>query len=243
MFEIVIIVCLALAIFLATKNFPQTKTHNKGEGEEVFDFLQKIIKKDEQDIKSIQDAIASGQDGIIAPSEIDEAKKRFMETDPEILKWLFEADEAMEKGDLREAEDRALQVIKKDLHCAQAYIVMGRVAQLRGVLDDAKEAYKTAIKCNPELADAYFGLGQILFREDNYSEAIDQLVRAVALDRNVPEWQGLLGKAYMQVRQFAKAAKALKRASQLDMDNKEYRELALEAEEKQRSHSQAFRMK
>ena len=46
----------------------------------------------------------------------------------------------------------------------------------------------------------------------------------------------------MEIRQFAKASKALKRAAQLDIDNKEYRNLAFLAEEKQKTHTRAFRV-
>lgn len=241
--EILIIICLALALFLASRNFPrvQKEAGKAKEGEKVTGFWRKIFPKDRIDVEAIQSAITSGQEDLIAPVEIDKAKKRFMESDPEILKILYEADEGLRKGDLRLAEDKALLALKKDTRCAQAYVIMGQVAQLRGVLDDAKEAYHTAIKCNEEAGEAYFGLGTILLREENLSEAIEQLAKAVNLDRNEPEWQAMLGRAYTEVRQFAKAAKALKRASSLDIDNKEYRDLALEAEEKQRSHAQAFR--
>jgi cytochrome c-type biogenesis protein CcmH/NrfG len=69
------------------------------------------------------------------------------------------------------------------------------------------------------------------------------LQKAVNLDRGIALWYAELGKAYMQVRQFAKATKALKRAASLDIDNKEYKELASEAEDKQRAHSTVYRYK
>lgn len=241
MLEIIIVISLALSLFLVLKNFP--KTGEKIKGEEMIPFWQKIFKRREKIVEEIQAEIIKGQDGLVAPIKIAQAKKKFLENDHEILKLLFEAEEALSKGDLREAEDKAILAIQKDKRCAQAYAVMGKVALLRGVFSDAKEAFRMAIKCNAEIGEACFGLGQVFLREDNYSEAILQLQRAVNLDRNIAEWQAALGRAFMGVRQFAKAAKALRRATNLDIDNKEYRELAAEAEEKQRSHSRAFRLK
>lgn len=225
------------------RNFPRAGSEAVLTDRPAGPFWGRFTKKREKELEKIQEEIAKGQENIIPPRDINEAQKRFNEMDPELARTLFEADQALESEDLRTAEELALEALKKDKRSAQSYVIIGRVASLRGHFEDAKEAYKTAIKSNGELGEAYFGLGEIELRGEDYTKAIEHLQRAVILDRSQPAWHAALGRAYMEVRQFAKAAKALKRATVLDIDNKDYRELAMQAEEKQRSHAQAFRIK
>lgn len=251
MLEIAIIICLAILLFLILKNYTKVEIA-PGEIASVEsdftgilpmkkreNFLKKFFAKREN-FDDIKDEIEKGQERIVAPAEINKAKQTFREEDPEVAQLLLESSKAFEENDLRNAEDLAIEALIKDKKCSPAYVNIGRVAFHRGSFADAKESYKTALKCDRESGDAYFGLGQIEIREDNISDAIEHFQRAVSLDRGNAMWYGELGKAYMQARQYAKAAKALKRAASLDMENKEYKELASEAEDKQRAHSKAW---
>lgn len=248
MLEIGIIICLAAVLFLTLHNFP--KTADGGENftmrkeKKSYNFIKRLFLREPKDASdAIKQAIIDGQEKIIAPSETELVKEKYKESNPEVAQLLHDADIALEKSDLREAEDLAIGALSKEKKCAHAYDVIGKVAMLRGAFDEAKEAYKTALKCDPELGSAYFGMGQICLRDENYTQAIENMQRSVVLDRSHADWYAELGKAYMEVRQFAKAAKALKRATSLDIDNKSYKELAAEAEEKQRAHASAYRMR
>jgi len=245
--EIGIIICFAIVLFLILHNFPNTKEDKTGaemSEKKSTNFWKKLsFGKKKNNSDAIQKAIDAAKEMIIPPSETENAQVKFKEDDPEIAKFLFEADSALEKSDLREAEEKAIDAVSKNKKCGKAYEIIGNVALQRGAFDEAKQSFKTSIKCNPEMGGAYFGLGQIDLKNENFTEAIENLQRAVALDRSKADWYCELGKAYMEVRQFAKAAKALKRATSLDIDNKRYKELAAEAEEKQRAHAAAFRMK
>jgi len=159
--EILIIVCLAIVLFLSLRNFSRTSDQVTIQGETVGAFWNNVFKKREQVLDEIKAEISRGQEDVVSPGEIDVAQKRFMESDPELARILFEADQALGKEDLREAEELALEAVKKDTRCAPAYVIIGKIAQLRGAFADASEAYKMAVKCNPEVAEAYFGLGQI----------------------------------------------------------------------------------
>jgi len=252
--ENAIIICLAIILLLVLKNFPKTKDSSdlsqtvNGSIREPETMKQSIFskifsKKPVEDRADIMAMIDKDNGKVVAPLEINEAQKAYNESDPEIARILYEADMALARGDLREVEDLALQAVVKDKKCAHSYILIGQVAFSRGSFDDAKESFKAALKCDPETAEAYFGLGQIELKDENFSEALLSLQKAVNLNRGVAEWYAELGKAYMQVRQFAKATKALKRAASLDIDNKGYKELASEAEDKQRAHSTVYRFK
>lgn len=254
MLEIAIIICLAIIFFLVLKNFPKTKDSSdlsqtvNGPIKEPEAMKQSIFskifsKKPVEDRADIMAVIDKDNSKVVAPLEINEAQKAYKESDPEIARILYEADMALARGDLREVEDLALQAVVKDKKCAHSYVLIGQVAFSRGSFDDAKESFKAALKCDPETAEAYFGLGQIELKDENLSEALLSLQKAVNLNRGVAGWYAELGKAYMQVRQFAKATKALKRAASLDIDNKDYKELASEAEDKQRAHSTVYRFK
>jgi tetratricopeptide (TPR) repeat protein len=238
--EIGIIITLALIFFFVLKNFPKTG-ESQPERMKKESFWEKAFSKKKESLaESIQEEIEKNQEKIIAPVEINLTSEKYEEADPEIAKLLYEADTAFEKNDLRAAEDLAIEAISKEKKCGQAYVIVGKIAFTRGVLQDAKAAFKAAMKCNDELGEAYFGMGSINLREENFTKAIENLSEAVSIDRGKAEWYAELGKAYMEVRQFAKAAKALKRAASLDIDNKEYKELASEAEDKQRAHATVF---
>lgn len=246
MLEIAIIICLAVVLFLALKNYPKAAREAKegGQEEELTEkgllggLFNLNLKRENFD--AIKDEIAKGGERIVPPVEINKAKETYRQEDSEIVRMLCEADQAFLENDLRMAEEIAIQILMKEKKCAPAYVMIGKVAYHRGSFDDAREAYKTAIKCDRENGGAYFGMGQIDLRDENISKAIENFQKAVSFDRGKAEWYAELGEAYLQARQFAKAAKALKRASSLDVDNKEYRILASEAEDKQRAHAQAW---
>jgi len=241
--EIAIIISLALILFLVLKNYPKSGEGIKSKSGErkVWQFWKKMFRARSADLLAIQQEIEKDQEKILSPKDIELAGKKFMEDDPEITKILIDAEKSFQENDMRSAEEFAISALTKDRKCADAYVVIGKIAFHRGEFEDAKEAYKTALKCNPEFPEAYYGTGIIELKNENYSDAIDNLQKAVSLDRGQAEWWAELGKTYMEVRQFAKATKSLKKATSLDIDNKEYKQLASDAEDKQRSHSTAFR--
>ena len=244
MLEIIIIICLALALFLLLRHYPDAKTlasfFSSVKFRTFFTKFAHNMKKSEA--KAVQAEIEKNNN-VVAPSEVEAAISTFKIDDPEAARTLHLANESFLSNDLRDAEDKAIEVIGKNKRCGEAYLLMGKIAFSRGQFEDAKESFKTALKCDKELAEAYYGLGKVEVGDDNLSEAIDYLQKAIILEKGNPDWYADLGKAYMQVRQYAKAAKVLKRASSLDIDNKEYRDLASEAEEKQKTHSMYSRYK
>ena len=256
MLEIAIIITIAIALFLLLRNYSKTKdavvlddaykskddAYKSKKESKMFKFWQKyILRKKQHEEQEIIDALRSGQSGIVSPKEIEQAQDSFDAADPEVAKLLVEANDAFRANDFKIVEEKSIEAIAKDKHCDQAYAFVAKVAIERKDYSDAEEACKTALQINQDNALAHSILGDIYLSKERYTEAIIEFQRAVNLDRNNALWQAGLGKAYMQVRQFSKAAKALKRASSLDIDSKEYRELAFEAEEKQRAHAKAFR--
>lgn len=239
MLEIIIIICLSFALFLLLRHYPEAKGLNLEAGKSnlkrVFSYLKKF--KREKNYKAIEAIISDGQENIIAPAEIEDASRRFEEEDPDLAQLLLQANEAFTLNDLRVAEDKALEVVIGNKRSAQAYLLLGKIAFMRGQYEDAKEALKTALRCNNDMGEAHFYLGKIEYRNDNLSGAIDSFQKSIYAEKGHADWYAELGKAYMEVRQYAKAAKVLKRASSLDIDNLEYKNLASEAEDKQRTHS------
>ncbi|MEI7792007.1 MAG: tetratricopeptide repeat protein [Candidatus Berkelbacteria bacterium] len=242
--EIIIIACLAIALFLLLRHYPEAK--DSGVVQQAkriraifarFSRPRKVAPVQPVDMSEIEKAIVSGQEHIVAPVEIQKATDTYSDLDPILARTLCQADAALEANDLREAEDLSIEVITQNKRCGEAYIIIGKVAFSRGQFDDAKEAFAVAIKCNNELAEAYFGLGKTQLREENFTQALENLQKSINLEKGHADWYGELGKAFMEVRQYAKAAKVLKRAASLDIDNKEYKNLASEAEDKQRAHS------
>ncbi len=237
MLEILIVLCLAGALYLLLRHYPDAKSFKFPISREAFSqFFGRFGMKDKTIHEEIAMEIDRGQNDIVSPLEIQNVVESYNEN-PEIAELLCQADKCYIDSDLRGAEDKAVEAIGKNKRCAKAYVVIGNVAYARGQFDEAKEAYKTAIKCDAEIAEAFFGLGEVEYRLENFTEATDLLMKSVVLEKGHADWYAELGKAYLEIRQYAKAAKALRHAASLDIDNKEYRDLALKAEEKQKSHS------
>ena len=238
MLEFIIIICLALALFLLLRHYPDARTltsfFHSVKFRKFFTDFTRGMKKSE--IKAVQAEIEKNNQ-VVAPSEVEAAISSFKVDDPELARVLHLANESFVAGDLRDAEDKAIEVIGKDKRCAEAYIIVGKIAFSRGQFSDASDAFKTALKCDDSLGEAHYGLGKIALQDENLTDSIEHLQKAIILEKGNSDWYGDLGKAYMEVRQFAKAAKSFKKASNLDISNKEYRDLAIEAEEKQRTHS------
>jgi tetratricopeptide (TPR) repeat protein len=241
LFEVIIIVCLGLALFLLMRHYPEAVSAEKSEKSSYFGRVKGMLPKfkfgKKDDLEQIKKILDDGKDKIVTPAEIEEASKTYGELDPDIATLLHKSDEAFAINDLREAENLALEAIGKNKRCGQAYVIIGKIAYSRGQFEDAKEAFKTALKCDKELGEAYYGLGRSEYREENFTAALDHLQKAILFEKGYAEWYADLGRTYMEVRQYAKAAKVLRRATSLDIDNKEYKELAAEAEEKQRTHA------
>ena len=238
MLEVSIVLCLAAALFLLLRHYPDAKSFKFPISREAFSqfFGRFSTKKGDSIHEEIALEISKDQANIVSPVEIQNVVESYNEN-PETAELLCQAEKCYIETDLRGAEDKAIEAINKNKRCAKAYIIVGNVAFTRGQFDEAKEAYKTALKCDDTLAEAYFGLGEVELRLENYTEATDLLMKSVVLEKGHADWYAELGKAYLEIRQYAKAAKALRHAASLDIDNKEYRDLALKAEEKQKSHS------
>ena len=243
MLELLIIICLAVAFFLVLRHYPEVVEKKSSKRTNFWlSFRSFVIRKKKKQIEAIKREINAVQ---VEEQKLPELsiQQKYVGLPPELVRTLCVADEAYAANDLREAENKAIEIISKDKKCGEAYVIVGKVAFSRGEYEDAKQSYKAALKCNGQLAEAFFGLAEISLREENYQESIEQFLSAVAIDKSKPEWYVALGRAYMGVRQFAKAAKAFKKAAGIDIENREYKDLAAEAEEKQRAHATVARMK
>jgi tetratricopeptide (TPR) repeat protein len=239
LYEIIIIICFAIALFLLLRHYPEAKSGvNYFDKEHLRRFIAAITRGRRLKKREVVEQVLEANPNVQLPhEEVAKVVDSIREENKDLNGKLYEANQAYEADDLREAENLAIEAIVENKRCAPAYSLLGKIAFFRGQFDDAKEAYITAIKCDNSLGEAYFGLGRTELREENYTRALDNLQKSIALEGGHAEWYAELGKAFMGVRQYAKAAKVLKRASSLDIDNKEYRDLATEAEEKQRTHS------
>jgi len=249
--EILIIICLALSLFLLLRHYPEvSKPETERRKMKISSIFSRFnhLKRERKPSFLSRKEVSFKSDTEILPEMIEEPIA-VKEEDfagiygAEIGQFLKQAEIALEMNDLREAERLSVEAISKNKRCKEAYLTIGKVALLRGEFSDAKEAFKTCLKCAPDFPEACFYLGQAEFRQENYFDAIDCFQKAINLKKGVALWYAEIGKAYMEVRQYAKAAKSLKKASSLDIDNKDYRDLASEAEDKQRSHSYYSRLK
>ncbi len=149
---------------------------------------------------------------------------------------LREAKELIDDNKAQQAEDKLIEAIQEDLHCATAYTLLGDIYFQRKRTEEAEESYKAALKSDDSQAAAHFGLALILEEQGRSNEAVKEAQQAVKLDSSNDLWYKKLADFYMDLRMYAKAEMAYRKAEILRPDYAHYKELATAAGEKQLSH-------
>lgn len=219
MVEIVMVICLAIILFILIRRFPETAEKLEAEGQ-----ANPIKEKNQPDKKPL---IVSKQEEV----EADPPKYS-----APVNKLILEARDAIEIDKYQLAEEKLIEAIKSDKHCATAYTLLGDINYKQKSFVEAEESYLAAIKRDPEESEAHFGLASIYLAKEKPNEAVKELILATRLEPKNDLWQAKLGEVYMELRIFSKAAIAFHRASNIKPDYQRYKKQASEAEEKQKSH-------
>ena len=103
------------------------------------------------------------------------------EGEPRPSELLTLADQALDRGDLSEAQKRYARVLRTRPDSARALAGLGGVELARGNLGAARAHFEAALRADPEALRALMGLGLVFAREGNRAEArahFEQVVRA-----------------------------------------------------------------
>lgn len=154
--------------------------------------------------------------------EVDDREKSLRE----------KADEYIEQGQLRKAENVLLRMISEDPEDASAYNKLGMVYLKERNYKDARAALRQALKLEPDSDTFYNNLGLLYYQKGDYDEAIEAYEHSVEIDNKIPSRLVNLGLAYFMVKKYRKAADQFEKALILDPRNESYADLLKQAEEK-----------
>ncbi len=115
-------------------------------------------------------------------------------------------------GELREAELQYRQILKTDPHRAEAWHLLGLVAQATGHLAQAEEFITRALKLGSHQASIYHNnLGTTLASAGRVPEAIQEYRKALRLRPDYPEALRNLARSYREIGQSKRATLLLRR--------------------------------
>ena len=149
---------------------------------------------------------------------------------------LDEARKLMSDNKQQVAEDKLIEALKENYHCATAYTLLGDIYYSRKRNEEAEESYVAAVKNDADEGDAHFGLAMIYEQNGRLNDASKEVLLATRVDDRNDLWFKKLGDLYMDLRMFAKASMAYNKAFNLRPDYTKYKELAALATKKQQSH-------
>jgi len=119
--------------------------------------------------------------------------------------------QAMQRGDLEEAEKDFLKVTALAPQDLRAHLNLGIVYMRQKKWGRALEELRTAEKLAPKLAGIRFNIGLVYYRQGKYHEAIPLFESVIRDQPDFPKARQLLGLAYMLDERFADAAQALEK--------------------------------
>jgi tetratricopeptide (TPR) repeat protein len=131
------------------------------------------------------------------------------------VEQLFEqAQAARAQGELDQAAQAYLEVIRRDPGMVNAYHNLGIVYLSQKRYEDAVVVLEKAVKLNPRLAGAYVVLGLARYELDQSQKAVAAFQAAHRLDPNDTNALLFLGKAQMQLGNYGDAANTFEKVSQ-----------------------------
>ena len=131
---------------------------------------------------------------------------------------LQKAVELHQNGALNEAEKLYRQILAAAPENADAWNMLGLVAQAKSLHEQAIECFEQAIKYAPQHFPLYFNMAVSLGALNKNAEAIAAYQKTLELQPNLPEAHTALGNIYWSQKQIEKAQAAFKQAMALNID-------------------------
>jgi Flp pilus assembly protein TadD len=132
------------------------------------------------------------------------------------LVLVAEADRDFAARRYDKAEEKYLQVLKRDDKNLYTLANLAAIQLELNHLDEAEQHIREALAVAPEDAYSLMILGEIQFRQQKYDESLDSLSRAAKADPHNPQIQNSLGLALSQKGMRSAAESAFRQAIELD---------------------------
>lgn len=141
---------------------------------------------------------------------------------------LQQADDAYTKGDLAEAENRYIDVIRRDMRNVEAYRGLGKVYFDMEKFREATETFNFLLKLKPDDGRSHNRLGMIAEAQGHWEEATKQFETAVKLESGSAIRYFDLGRAYVALRKPALSLRNFAKAVDIEPNNPKYLDQLLE---------------
>ncbi|HUT22298.1 MAG TPA: hypothetical protein VMX18_02720 [Candidatus Bipolaricaulota bacterium] len=268
----VIGVCLGLIVYILIKKLPQVKTldistiSREKENETRDKILSDRLKRKTQRTKDLftkglAPAWAKFSDWLKAfRAKVQDLEKKYkreevkqtasdaVEFKKRINQLLAEAQEAVKKEDMADAEKKYIEIISLSPQEKGAFKGLGDLYYKKKEFKSALETYKFVLKLDLkisqevtkqednrevrtfsnsiELADDYVDLGEVALAMGSYKMSVDYFKRAVSLEPNNPRNLDLLIEASIAANNKLLAMEALNGLKRINPDNQKLRDYA-----------------
>lgn len=206
MFELVIIISLAVIFFIFLGRMPEVeriKEIPKGKKVPLFERLVPAAAESKE------------------PEKNDGAKD-----------IRFEAERKLKFGDLEGAEKLYLRLAVISPHDQSIYAALGKIYFNRMNYKDAVAAYKAAISRDGKNGFYYYDLAEVLFKAERFEEAKICFEKSISINNRIPIRHLGLGLAQMKIKDFKGAVDSFAKACEIEPNNEKYRRLLRKAKAK-----------
>ena len=223
MFELIIIISLAVIFFIFLVRMPEVEKIEgrekdkktpifKGELRNFFNFIKKI-KLPKYNLK---------------PATAGPRR----ETAGETRDIFSEAERKLKFGDLDGAEKLYLRLAVVSPKDAAIYVSLGRIYMERLNYKDAISSFKAAINRDRKNGFYYYDLATALYKDDKYQEAIVCFEKSILINNRIPIRHLGLGLALMKIGDNERAADSFRKAISIEPNNEKYQRLLKKAKVK-----------
>jgi tetratricopeptide (TPR) repeat protein len=161
-------------------------------------------------------ALFKKPEATVAAVDPNAGKKPLRELPPGSATLVAEADRYFSTKQFDKAEDRYLQVLRKDERNVPTLANLAAIQLEMNHLDEAEKHIKQAVSLAPDDAYSLSILGYLKFRQEKYDDALDALSKAAKLDPQNAQIQNYLGITLSQKGMRGAAETALRKAIQLE---------------------------
>lgn len=128
---------------------------------------------------------------------------------------------AINAGNLVQAETICSHIINKHPQHAEALYLMGIIQLQSGKLHDAETSLRTVLKIKPDEAPAYSSLGNVLSRLGKFEEAVESHKHAISLMPSSAKVRSNLASAYLSWNKIDLAIKEYRNAVNMEPNSAE----------------------
>ncbi|MBU2595322.1 tetratricopeptide repeat protein [Patescibacteria group bacterium] len=212
MFELIIIISLAIIFFIFLARMPEVEKISKKEASGLKIFFAKIL--------------SSFKDIRFKP------KRRSFPILKKTKDLSLEAEKKLKVGDLEAAEKLYLRLAVVSPKEAKIYASLGRIYLERLNFKDAIASFKAAVSRDQKNGFYYYDLARALFRAERYTEAITCFEKSILINNRIPSRHFDLGLTLLKIKEYKRAADSFRRAYEIEPNNEKYKRLLKKVEEK-----------